>query len=76
MMNISHVINHLSFGPLLSFSEVRSEDFLSVPFLTLLCSHVNTISEDYFLSSSLHPMDNRSFILQEPHRGYHHHVEV
>jgi hypothetical protein len=78
MMNISHIINHLSFGPLLSSSELKFVS-LSSPStcLTAPCyREVNAISEDYFLYSSLHPMDNHSFIVQELHRGYHHFVEV
>jgi protein disulfide-isomerase-like protein len=61
MANLSHVVNHLSFGPVLSRSAIR---------------RMNGIPESYFSMDSTHPMDGNVYVNGKLHQAFHHHIKV
>jgi hypothetical protein len=61
MTNVSHIVNHFSFGDLEDQKYVTDSWFNSpVP----------------QLQKSLHPLDGHTYTLEELHQAYHHHLQV
>jgi protein disulfide-isomerase-like protein len=61
MSNISHMINHLSFGPIIS---KRAERQLKM------------VPPEYFTLDSTHRMDGNVYINKNLHQVYHHYIKV
>ena len=61
MSNLSHIVNHLSFGPVFTLRELERMDY--VP---------NTL----FSYTSTHPMDHHAYVNTKLHQVYHHHIKV
>jgi hypothetical protein len=61
MSNMSHVVNHLSFGPVLLKSAQKK---------------VESVPDDYFSQSSMHPVDSKAFVNDKLHQAFHHHIKV
>jgi hypothetical protein len=61
MANLSHVVNHLSFGPVLSRSAIR---------------RIDEIPKEYFSLESTHPMDDNTYFNGKLHQAFHHHIKV
>lgn len=61
MANLSHIVNHLSFGPILSRSATRA---------------LEELSEDYFSLKSTEPMNDKAYVNEKLHQAFHHHVKV
>lgn len=61
LANLSHVVNHLSFGPMLTSSATRK---------------LGQLPEDFFKISNLQPMDNRFYVNDKLHQAYHHYLKV
>ena len=60
MTNLSHVVNHFSFGS--SQDQKYASD--------------SSIKSSHRLQTSLHPLDERMYITTELHQAYHHHLQV
>lgn len=61
MANVSHVVNHLSFGPQLSKRQLRQ---------------LETIPKDYFDISATHAMDDNVYATGSLHQAHHHYIKV
>lgn len=61
MANLSHTVNHLSFGPLLSRTAQRKLD---------------AIDDEYFSFKSTSPLDGKPYVNKELHQAYHHYMKV
>ncbi len=61
MANLSHVVNHLSFGPALSKNAQR---------------RLEEIPNDYFNIDSTQPMNGFSFVNAKVHQAFHHYIKV
>lgn len=61
MANISHVVNHLSFGPILPASAIK---------------RLNVIPDEYFTLDSTQPMDDNIYANSKLHQAYHHYLKV
>lgn len=61
MANLSHVVNHLSFGPTLSPRAI---------------SIVNSIPSEYFSIAKTQPINDRFFINGQIHQAMHHFIKV
>lgn len=61
MANLSHVVNQLSFGPLLPRSSVRV---------------LESLPKEYFTMSSLSPMDGNYYVNGKLHQAFHHYIKV
>jgi len=61
MANVSHVVNHLSFGPQLSKRQLRQ---------------LETIPNDYFDISATHAMDGNVYATGALHQAHHHYIKV
>lgn len=61
MSNLSHVVNHLSFGPVFSVKELMRMD---------------QVPEPLFSYESTHPMDNNAYVTEKLHQAFHHHIKV
>ena len=60
MTNLSHIINHFSFG------SIQDQKFASD----------SLIKSSPRLQTSLHPLDEHTFITSELHQAHHHHLQV
>lgn len=80
MANLSHIVNHLSFGPVLSNSAIKYVLlYLYYPHLTsplFPLRKLEGVPDDYFSYSSTHPMDLRFYINEKLHQAFHHHLKV
>ena len=61
MSNLSHIVNHLSFGPVLTRSAARK---------------VEEIPKEYFSLDSTEVMDGHMYINQKLHQAFHHYIKV
>lgn len=61
MANLSHVVNHLSFGPVLT--NAMNRKVLDVP-------------EEYFSVESTQPMDTNMYVNTKLHQAFHHYLKV
>jgi len=61
MANLSHIVNHLSFGMPLSKGASRA---------------LEEVSEEYFSLKSTEPMNNNVYVNDKLHQAYHHHMKV
>ena len=61
MSNISHVVNHLSFGPALSRNALRK---------------VDEVPKQYFAIDSTKPMDGNVYVNDKLHTAFHHYIKV
>ena len=61
MANLSHVVNHFSFGPVLSKAAAR---------------RIDDIPNQFFSLESTKPMDNILFVSEKLHQAYHHYIKV
>mmetsp|Transcript_10730 Transcript_10730/g.16275 ORF Transcript_10730/g.16275 Transcript_10730/m.16275 type:complete len:466 (+) Transcript_10730:66-1463(+) len=61
MSNMSHIVNHLSFGP------VHTKSSLSA---------IESVPDDYFSVSSTIPIDNKGFVNYKLHQAFHHHLKA
>jgi protein disulfide-isomerase-like protein len=61
MANISHVVNHLSFGPTLSRNAIR---------------RIDEIPNEYFSMESSHPVDGNYYTTRELHSSHHHYIKT
>eukprot|EP01042_Synura_sphagnicola_P001410 gene1410-1606_t len=59
--NVSHVVNHLSFGPVLTTA--MSEKVVEVP-------------SQFFDPKATHPMDSNVYVNNKLHQAYHHYIKV
>jgi hypothetical protein len=77
MANLSHIVNHLSFGPVLSNSAIKYILSLLISLLShSLFRKLESVPDDYFSYSSTHPMDNRFYMNEKLHQTFHHHLKV
>jgi len=61
LANISHIVNHLSFGQVLSSSQLKK---------------LKSIPEEYFSLESTKPFDGNVYMTKELHQAYHHYIKV
>lgn len=61
MSNISHVVNHLSFGPALSRAQTR---------------RVDELPKEFFDIESTRPFDDNEYTIKKLHTAYHHYIKV
>jgi len=61
MANISHIVNHLSFGQMLSSNQLRK---------------LKSIPEEYFSLESTEPFDGNVYVTKELHQAHHHYIKV
>jgi protein disulfide-isomerase-like protein len=61
MANISHVVNHLSFGPTLSRNAQR---------------RVDEIPDEFFAQGSSHPIDGNIYTNKDLHTSFHHYIKT
>ncbi len=61
LANLSHVVNHLSFGPVLPKTAVR---------------RLSIIPPKYFSFNSTQPMNDRMYLNTKLHQAFHHYVKV
>lgn len=61
LANLSHVVNHLSFGPVLPKTAVR---------------RLSIIPPKYFNFNSTQPMNDRMYLNTKLHQVFHHYVKV
>ena len=61
MSNISHIVNHLSFGPALSRNALRK---------------VEEVPKQFFTIDSTKPMDGSVYVNDKLHTAYHHYIKV
>lgn len=61
MANLSHSVNHLSVGPVMTNHMYR---------------RINEVPEEYFSSKSTVPMDGSVYVSSELHQAYHHYLKV
>lgn len=61
MANLSHVVNHLSFGPILPKQMVRK---------------LSIIPEKYFSFDSTQPMNDYVYVNKKLHQAFHHYIKV
>ena len=59
--NLSHTVNHLSFGNVLSKHAVK---------------RLNEIPDDYFSMESTYPMNGNFYVNDRLHQAYHHYIKV
>lgn len=59
--NMSHVVNHLSFGPALSRGALRRLD---------------EVPANFFSLESTKPIDDKKYVNEELHNAYHHYIKV
>eukprot|EP00607_Mallomonas_marina_P001957 CAMPEP_0182428972 /NCGR_PEP_ID=MMETSP1167-20130531/25169_1 /TAXON_ID=2988 /ORGANISM="Mallomonas Sp, Strain CCMP3275" /LENGTH=386 /DNA_ID=CAMNT_0024612237 /DNA_START=330 /DNA_END=1490 /DNA_ORIENTATION=+ len=59
--NLSHVVNHLSFGPVMT---------------NVMYRRVNEVPAEYFSPESTMPMDNSVYMNTKLHQAYHHYLKV
>jgi len=61
MANVSHVVNHLSFGPALSTNTLR---------------RLSQVPDEYFSLSSTKPMDGNAYVTPSLHQAFHHYIKT
>ena len=61
MANLSHVVNHLSFGPVLPKSVMR---------------RLSIIPDKYFTFNSTQPMNDLMYVNDKLHQAFHHYIKV
>ena len=61
MANVSHVVNHLSFGPALSRNALR---------------RVQEVPKEYFDLHSTNPMNDNVYKNERLHTAFHHYIKV
>ena len=61
MANMSHVVNHLSFGPSLSRGALR---------------RVEEVPSNFFSIESTRPMDDKIFLNEKLHQAHHHYIKA
>jgi hypothetical protein len=59
--NLSHVVSHLSFGPILSTSSSKK---------------LEIIPSQYFALNSTQPINDRAFLINKLHQAFHHYIKV
>ena len=61
MANVSHVVNHLSFG---------------IPLTPSIARRMDEIEPEFFELSSTEIMDGNVYVNKKLHQAYHHHIKV
>ena len=61
MTNLSHVVNHLSFGPVLPRSSTRQ---------------LENLPKEIFSMAATQPMNDRFYLNEKLHQAYHHYIKV
>lgn len=61
LANLSHVVNHLSFGPVLPRNHARA---------------LEAIPNEYFDMKSTTPMDDKHYTNNKLHQAFHHYIKV
>jgi hypothetical protein len=61
MSNLSHVVNHLSFGQVFTVRELERMDY---------------VPATLFEYKATHPMDMNAYVTDRLHQAFHHHIKV
>jgi len=61
LANVSHVVNHLSFGPVLSSNALK---------------RLSKLPEEYFSVSSTQPMNGNAYVTSALHQSWHHYIKT